>query len=286
MKKYITKRKKDICLGDVKLVKDCISWFLQIEMFQDYDGTEINSDSVRVMPGHAISGGCHYMFHDKDDSTISNFLQPEDAKKARIAFAQYKKNVKHLFDLYVNPQNRKNKETIPLYYVDDKHLNVDLKEGDVIYTLNKYYGVIYTVLRDNDYHKCTEGIEQDELFHDWLIETGKDYSVRLYGYSFRIGNDDKTLLQVNSSDTYYLSAKPADTYLVRGMTMDWLSDRMINITKKLYDELYDIYKEYSNDEPTVRTIGHVNGKNYSSWEVPEDVIQCNDNEYKINRIEA
>ena len=291
MKEYITKKEKDISIGDVKLTKDsstCCS--LRFEFFQDYDGSEVVSEGLQIMPGHAIKGGCQYMSNwrkPKGESEISKFIQPEDAKKARLSYKQYLRNVKRLFDLYYYSIFNKDKEVIPLYYIDDTHLNVDLKEGDIICTVSENDGLVFTVLKDDEYSKYTKEITQDELFYEWLTETGKDYGVYLHGYVFTISNDNKTLLQLETSHTYYLSAKPGKTYLVKGFTMDWLSDRIINITKKFYDELYEIYKQYSDDEPITRTIGHINGKKYTSWEVPEDVIEgIDDGNQIINRTEA
>lgn len=291
MKEYITKKEKDITIGDVKLTKDSSTCYsLRFEFFQDYDGSEVVSEGVQIMPGHAIKGGCQYMSNwrkPKGESEISKFIQPEDAKKARLSYNQYLRNVKRLFDLYYYSIFSKDKEVIPLYYIDDTHLNVDLKEGDIICTVSENDGLVFTVLKDNEYNKCTKEITQDELFYEWLTETGKEYAVYLHGYVFTIGNDNKTLRQLETSHTYYLSAKPGKTYLVKGFTMNWLSDRIINITKKFYDELYEIYKQYSDDKPITRTIGHINGKKYISWEVPEDVIKgIDDGNEIINRTEA
>lgn len=291
MKEYITKKEKDITIGDVKLTKDSSTCYsLRFEFFQDYDGSEVVSEGVQIMPGHAIKGGCQYMSNwrkPKGESEISKFIQPEDAKKARLSYNQYLRNVKRLFDLYYYSIFSKDKEVIPLYYIDDTHLNVDLKEGDIICTVSENDGLVFTVLKDNEYNKCTKEITQDELFYEWLTETGKEYAVYLHGYVFTIGNYNKTLRQLETSHTYYLSAKPGKTYLVKGFTMNWLSDRIINITKKFYDELYEIYKQYSDDKPITRTIGHINGKKYISWEVPEDVIKgIDDGNEIINRTEA
>ena len=167
-----------------------------------------------------------------------------------------------------------------MYYIDDKHLNVELKDGDVITRFGYEGELIFLELHDDEYYSNLELLKQDDLFYDWLAETNKEYSVYLRGKCFEIGLNTGKLIDVpHTTCNFNFKNKEYETCLIEGITLDWLADRMVNIRKKLYDTVLSVYNKY-NIELVQPSIKHSNGKEYSYWETPKDVFACGE---KINR---
>ena len=164
--------------------------------------------------------------------------------------------------------------------IDDKHLNVELKDGDVITCVGLSGELVFLELHDTEYDSNLETLKQDELFYEWLTETDSSYSVYLHGKYFEIGLNKGNLSDINKTlHSFKFKNKEYETYLIEDITLDWLADRMVNIRKKLYDIVLSIYNKYYEklEQPVIR---HSNGKEYSYWETPKDVFACGE---KINR---
>ena len=113
-----------------------------------------------------------------------------------------------------------------------------------------------------------------------MTETDKSYSIYLRGKCFEIGLNSGILSDTcETLHSFNFKNKEYETYLIEGLTLDWLADRMVNIRKKLYDIVLGVYNKYYEklNQPVIK---HSNGKEYSYWETPKDIFDCGE---KINR---
>ena len=284
MEKLITKSVNDIRIGDIRLKKEpsVYSSAIEVQYMPDYPGKfDVTNFYYNISPNHIKSGRFSMGVDNRkpiEEQTISNLISEKDAKEIRLALKEYENNRLKLYETY--KYALKAKKTTPLYYIDDKHLNVELKDGDVITCVGHSGELIFLELHDTEYNSNIKGLEQDELFYEWLTETDKSYSIYLRGKCFEIGLNDGILSDISSTlYSFNFKNKEYETYLIEGITLDWLADRMVNIRKKLYDVVLCVYnKYYENLEQPV--IKHSNGKEYSYWETPKDIFDCGE---KINR---
>lgn len=272
------KNANEICLGDVRLKKENL--MLVFNIYYDYSGEgDVKAEYYNIMPGHSYHGPLSHMrYRDtkNEEWIFKDFLNPYDAKKLRLAYYEYKNNVSKLYKLYAS--SLRVKEITPLYYVDDTHLNVDLKENDILVSVTEDK-LIFLELQDTEYRKNENAIPQEEDFYQWLTETDKTYAVKLYGTCFTIDKEKNILHGIKkSSKDFNFSYKKTNVYLVKGITLDWLYDRIISITKKFYDTLYEVYTVNFESFP-YENIKHINGKIYSEWNIGKDILDC-DNEIK------
>ena len=284
MEQLITKNVNDIRIGDIRLTKESSSYSpaIEIQYMPDYPGKfDVTNFYYCISPNH-IRYGRFSMAVDNykpvEEQTISNLISEKDAKEIRLALKEYEKNRLELYDTYKRALNTK--KTTPLYYIDDKHLNVELKDGDVITCVGYSGELIFLELHDTEYDSNLKTLEQDELFYEWLTETDSSYSVYLRGKCFEIGRNNGNLSDINKSlHSFNFKNKEYETYLIEGITLDWLADRMVNIRKKLYDVVLSIYNKYYEklEQPVIK---HSNGNEYSYWETPKDIFTCGE---KINR---
>lgn len=284
MEKLITKSVNDIRIGDVRLKKGSSGYSstIEVQYMPDYPGKfDVTNFYYSISPNHIMSGRFSISVDNRkpiEERTINNLISEKDAKEIRLALKEYENDRLKLYETYKHAL--KTKKTTPLYYIDDKHLNVELKDGDVITCIGYNGELIFLELHDTEYDSNLETLKQDELFYEWLIETDKSYSVYLRGKCFEIGLNEGNL--IDTSKTLYsfnFKNKEYETYLIEGITLDWLADRMVNIRKKLYDVVLHIYNKYYEEleQPVIR---HSNGNEYSYWETPKDVFACGE---KINR---
>ena len=284
MEQLITKNVNDIRIGDIRLEhepNDCSS-SITVQYMPDYPGKfDVTNFYYSISPNHIMSGRFSMGVDSRkpiEEQTISNLISEKDAKEIRLALKEYENNRLELYETY--KRALKTKKTTPLYYIDDKHLNVELKDGDVITCIGYSGELIFLELHDTEYDSNLKTLEQDELFYEWLTETDSSYSVYLRGKCFEIGLNKGNLSDTNKSlHSFNFKNKEYETYLIEGITLDWLADRMVNIRKKLYDVVLRIYNKYYEEleQPVIR---HSNGKEYSYWETPKDVFACGE---KINR---
>lgn len=284
MEQLVTKNVNDIRIGDIKLekVSSGYSSTIEVQYMPDYPGKfDVTNFYYRISPNHIMSGRFSIgvdNYKPIEEQTISNLVSEKDAKEIRLALKEYEKNRLELYDTY--KRALKTKKTTPLYYIDDKHLNVELKDGDVITCIGYSGELIFLELHDTEYDSNLKTLEQDKLFYEWLTETDSSYSVYLRGKCFEIGCNKGNLSDTNKSlHSFNFKNKEYETYLIEGITLDWLADRMVNIRKKLYDVVLCVYNKYYEEieQPVIR---HSNGKEYSYWETPKDIFACGE---KINR---
>lgn len=284
MEQLVTKSVKDIRIGDIRLYhesSDCSS-SITVQCMPDYPGKfDVTNFYYNISPNHIVYGRFSIGIDNCkpiEERTINNLISEKDAKKIRLALKEYENDRLELYDTYKN--GLKTKKTIPLYYIDDKHLNVELKDGDVITCVGYSGELVFLELHDTEYNSNLKELEQDELFYEWLTETDKSYSVYLRGKYFEIGLNNGILSDTcETLHSFNFKNKEYKTYLIEGITLDWLADRMINIRKKLYDVVLRIYNKY-HEELEQPIIKHYNGNEYSYWETPKDVFDCGE---KINR---
>ena len=284
MEKLITKSVNDIRIGDIRLKKessDCSS-SVTVQYLPDYPGKfDVTNFYYNISPNHIVSGRFSIGVDNRkpiEEQNINNLISEKDAKEIRLALKEYENNRLKLYETY--KYALKTKKTTPLYYIDDKHLNVELKDGDVITCVGHSGELIFLELHDTKYNSNLKGLEQDELFYEWLTETDKSYSVYLRGKCFEIGFNKGNLSDISSTlHSFNFKNKEYETYLIEGLTLNWLADRMVNIRKKLYDSVLRVYNKYYEEleQPVIK---HSNGKEYSYWETPKDVFACGE---KINR---
>ena len=284
MEKLLTKNINDIRIGDIRLKKESSGYSstIEVQYMPDYPGKfDVTNFYYSISPNSIISGKFSIVVdHRKpiEEQVISDILPENDAKIIRLALNEYKENRLSLYETY--KYAFKTKKTTPLYYIDDKHLNVELKDGDVITCIGYSGELIFLELHDTEYDSNLKTLEQDELFYEWLTETDSSYSVYLRGKCFEIGLNKGNLSDTNKSlHSFNFKNKEYETYLIEGITLDWLADRMVNIRKKLYDVVLRVYNKYYEEleQPVIR---HSNGNEYSYWETPKDVFTCGE---KINR---
>lgn len=284
MEKLITKSVNDIRIGDIRLEhesSDCSS-SITVQYMPDYPGKfDVTNFYYNISPNHIVSGRFSIGVDNRkpiENRTINNLILEKDAKEIRLALKEYENNRLSLYETY--KRALKTKKTTPLYYIDDKHLNIELKDGDVITCIGHNGELVFLELHDNEYGSNLETLEQDELFYEWLTETDKSYSVYLRGKCFEIGLNNGILSNTRETlHSFNFKNKEYETYLIEGITLDWLADRMVNIRKKLYDVVLLIYNKY-HEELKQPVIKHFNGNEYSYWETPKDVFDCGE---KINR---
>ena len=284
MEQLITKNVNDIRIGDIRLKKESSGYSstIEVQYMPDYPGKfDVTNFYYSISPNHIVSGKFSISIDSRkpiEEQTINNIISEKDAKQIRIALKEYENNRLELYETY--KRALKTKKTTPLYYIDDKHLNVELKDGDVITCVGYSGELIFLELHDTEYDSNLETLKQDELFYEWLTETDSSYSVYLHGKYFEIGLNKGNLSDINKTlHSFKFKNKEYETYLIEGVTLDWLADRMVNIRKKLYDVVLSIYNKYYEklEQPVIR---HSNGKEYSYWETPKDVFACGE---KINR---
>ena len=284
MEQLITKNVNDIRIGDIRLKKESSGYSstIEVQYIPDYPGKfDVTNFYYSISPNHIMSGRFSMGVDSRkpiEEQTISNLISEKDAKEIRLALKEYENNRLELYETY--KRALKTKKTTPLYYIDDKHLNVELKDGDVITCVGYSGELIFLELHDTEYDSNLKTLEQDELFYEWLTETDSSYSVYLRGKCFEIGLNKGNLSDINKTlHSFKFKNKEYETYLIEGITLDWLADRMVNIRKKLYDVALSIYNKYYEklEQPVIR---HSNGKEYSYWETPKDVFACGE---KINR---
>ena len=284
MEQLITKNVNDIRIGDIRLKKESSGYSstIEVQYMPDYPGKfDVTNFYYSISPNHVMSGRFSMGVDSRkpiEEQTISNLISEKDAKEIRLALKEYENNRLKLYETY--KRALKTKKTTPLYYIDDKHLNVELKDGDVITCVGYSGELIFLELHDTEYDSNLKTLEQDELFYEWLTETDSVYSVYLRGKCFEIGLNKGNLSDINKTlHSFKFKNKEYETYLIEGITLDWLADRMVNIRKKLYDVVLRIYNKYYEEleQPVIR---HSNGKEYSYWETPKDVFACGE---KINR---
>ena len=284
MEQLITKNVNDIRIGDIILKKESSGYSstIEVQYIPDYPGKfDVTNFYYSISPNHIMSGRFSMGVDSRkpiEEQTISNLISEKDAKEIRLALKEYENNRLELYETY--KRALKTKKTTPLYYIDDKHLNVELKDGDVITCVGYSGELIFLELHDTEYDSNLKTLEQDELFYEWLTETDSSYSVYLRGKCFEIGLNKGNLSDINKTlHSFKFKNKEYETYLIEGITLDWLADRMVNIRKKLYDVALSIYNKYYEklEQPVIR---HSNGKEYSYWETPKDVFACGE---KINR---
>ena len=286
MEQLITKSVNDIRIGDIRLEhesSDCSS-SITVQYMPDYPGKfDVTNFYYNISPNHIVSSRFSIGVDNRkpiEERTINNLISEKDAKEIRLALKEYKNDRLSLYETY--KRALKIKKTTPLYYIDDKHLNVELKDGDVITCVGLSGELIFLELHDNKYDSNLKNLEQDDLFYDWLTETDNSYSVYLSGKCFEIGLNTDNLININETlyrHSFNFKNKEYETYIIEGITLDWLADRMINIRKKLYDVVLRIYNKYYEEleQPIIK---HYNGNEYSYWETPKDVFDCGE---KINR---
>ena len=285
MEQLITKNVNDIRIGDIRLKKESSGYSstIEVQYMPDYPGKfDVTNFYYSISPNHIVYGIFSISIDSRkpiEEQTINNIISEKDAKQIRIALKEYENNRLELYETY--KRALKTKKTTPLYYIDDKHLNVELKDGDVITCVGYSGELIFLELHDTEYDSNLETLKQDELFYEWLTETDSSYSVYLHGKYFEIGLNKGNLSDINKTlHSFKFKNKEYETYLIEGITLDWLADRMVNIRKKLYDVVLRVYNKYYEEleQPVIR---HSNGKEYSYWETPKDVFACGE---KINRI--
>ena len=284
MEQLITKNVNDIRIGDIRLKKESSGYSstIEVQYMPDYPGKfDVTNFYYSISPNHVMSGRFSMGVDSRkpiEEQTISNLISEKDAKEIRLALKEYENNRLKLYETY--KRALKTKKTTPLYYIDDKHLNVELKDGDVITCVGYSGELIFLELHDTEYDSNLKTLEQDELFYEWLTETDSVYSVYLRGKCFEIGLNKGNLSDINKTlHSFKFKNKEYETYLIEGITLDCLADRMVNIRKKLYDVVLRVYNKYYEEleQPVIR---HSNGKEYSYWETPKDVFACGE---KINR---
>lgn len=284
MEQLVTKNINDIRIGDIRLKKESSGYSsaIEVQYMPDYHGKfDVTNFYYSISPNHIVSGKFSISIDSSkpiEEQTINNIISEKDAKQIRIALKEYENDRLSLYKTY--KRALKTKKTTPLYYINDKHLNVELKDGDVITCVGYSGELIFLELHDTEYNSNLETLEQDELFYEWLTETDSSYSVYLRGKCFEIGLNKGNLSDINKTlHSFKFKNKEYETYLIEGITLDWLADRMVNIRKKLYDIVLSIYNKYYEklEQPVIR---HSNGKEYSYWETPKDVFACGE---KINR---
>lgn len=284
MEKLITKSVNDIRIGDIRIEHESIGYSsaIEVQYMPDYPGKfDVTNFYYNISPNHIVSGRFSIGVDNRkpiENRTINNLILEKDAKEIRLALKEYENDCLSLYETY--KRALKIKKTIPLYYIDDKHLNIELKDGDVITCIGHNGELVFLELHDNEYGSNLETLEQDELFYEWLTETDKSYSVYLRGKCFKIGLNNGILSDTRETlHSFNFKNKEYKTYLIEGITLDWLADRMVNIRKKLYDVVLRVYNKYYEEieQPVIK---HSNGKEYSYWETPKDVFDCGE---KINR---
>lgn len=284
MEKLITKSVNDIRIGDIRLKKESSGYSsaIEVQYMPDYQGkSDLTNFYYSISPNHIKSGRfsiCVDNHKPIEEQTINNLISEKDAKEIRLALKEYENNRLSLYETYKHAL--KTKKTTPLYYIDDKHLNVELKDGDVITCVGHSDELVFLELHDTEYNSNLKELEQDELFYEWMTETDKSYSVYLRGKCFEIGLNDGILSDTRETlHSFNFKNKEYETYLIEGITLDWLADRMVNIRKKLYDVILGVYNKYYEElgQPVIK---HSNGKEYSYWETPKDIFDCGE---KINR---
>lgn len=284
MEKLITKSVNDIRIGDIRLKNESSGYSsaIEVQYMPDYPGKfDVTNFYYNISPNHIMSGRFSIGVDNRkpiEEQTISNLILEKDAKEIRLALKEYENNRLKLYETY--KYALKTKKTTPLYYIDDKHLNVELKDGDVITCVGHSGELIFLELHDTEYNSNLKELEQDELFYEWLTETDKSYSVYLRGKCFKIGFNEGNLSDISGTlHSFNFKNKEYETYLIEGLTLDWLADRMVNIRKKLYDVVLRVYNKYYEElkQPVIK---HSNGKEYLYWETPKDIFDCGE---KINR---
>ena len=284
MEQLISKSINDIRIGDIRLIRELSgnSSTITLQYMPDYPGKfDVTNFYYSVSPNQIMSNRFSLWVDNRkpiEEQTVDNLILEKDAKEIRLALKEYENDRLKLYKTYKHAL--KTNKTTPLYYIDDKHLNVELQDGDVIACLENNKELVFLELHDNEYVSNLETLKQDELFYEWLAETDKAYSVYLRGKCFKIGFDNGNLSDISGTlHSFNFKNKEYETYLIEGLTIDWLADRMVNIRKKLYDVVLHIYNKY-HEELEQPTIKHSNGKEYSYWETPKDIFDCGE---KINR---
>ena len=136
MEQLITKNVNDIRIGDIRLEhesSDCSS-SITVQYMPDYPGKfDVTNFYYNISPNHIMSSRFSIGVDNRkpiEERTINNLISEKDAKEIRLALKEYENDRLSLYDTYKRAP--KTKKTIPLYYIDDKHLNIELKDGDVI----------------------------------------------------------------------------------------------------------------------------------------------------------
>lgn len=265
-----------------------------------YIGTDVTSpNNVRFsgfhfFPGCVSNGDITYGWFESMDDVCNIDLEEADiAKKIRCAINEYKGDVYTLYKFYkyhVFDGNNPNVKCTPLYYIDDYNLNINPKEGSIVATYdpeckemnfveitNSKYHTVWPTVNSEEHEKGDyEGDRYYKDFYEWLTTTNQTYDRYFYGYEVEIDLSTYTCRAIsNDSNSIRVSlgAKPGTVYLLEGVTFDLLQKRIINITKKLHDNITKIYKDVHGIE-ACKNISPVyfRGKSYSEWIVPKDIM--------------
>lgn len=206
----------------------------------------------KVWYNFSSPGGCTYGCTADRDWEI-DIIREDDAKIVRELYNE--------FVLRCSNYKRKKWDSItgePIFYISDTSLNIELNYEDVLMkkdTRRYPSGLDFIVLRKDDYGWTLEDtIPQEELFYEWLTESGKSYDLNFRGP--RVSLKD-TYCQYHEGHSLLIdcgiSAKELMMYKIDPTILNEITDFIDETIREYYLGLRDVYEKYYEKLPPMTT---------------------------------
>ena len=204
--------------------------------------SDVRACGSRVWYNFSYSGGCNYGCTADRDWEI-DIIREDDAKVVRELYNE--------FVLRCSNYKRKKWEGIkgePIFYISDTSLNIELNYGDILMKKDTRYpeGLDFIVLRKNNYGWTLEDtIPQEELFYEWLTESGKSYDITFRGAKVSLTNTYCQYQEGNNSlMDCIVSAKELMMYKIDPTILNEITDFIDETVREYYLGLRGVYEKY------------------------------------------
>lgn len=209
----------------------------------------------RVWYNFSSPGGCTYGCAANRDWEI-DIIRDDDAKIVGELYNE--------FVFRCSNYKRKKWNSItgePIFYISNTSLNIELNYEDVLMRKDIRHpeyseGLDFIVLRKNNYGWTLEDtIPQEELFYEWLTESGKSYYLTFRGASVSLKNTYCQYLEGNSSllTDCGISAKELMMYKIDPTILNEITDFIDETVREYYLGLREIYEKYYEKLPPMTT---------------------------------
>lgn len=213
---------------------------------------DVRACGTRVWYNFSASGGCTYGCTADRDWEI-DIIREDDAKIVGELYNE--------FVFRCSNYKRKKWDSItgePIFYINDTSLNIELNYEDVLMKKDTRYpeGLDFIVLRKDNYGWTLEDtIPQEELFYEWLTESGKSYDLTFRGAKVSLKN---TFCQYHEGNSSLLincgiSAKELMMYKIDPTILNEITDFIDETVREYYLGLREVYEKYYEKLPPMTT---------------------------------
>lgn len=209
----------------------------------------IRACGSKVRYNFSAPGGCTYGCTTDNDWEI-DIIREDDARFVGELYNE--------FVFRCSNYKRKKWDSIigePIFYISDTSLNIELNYEDVLMKKEYPSGLDFIVLRKDNYGWTLEDtIPQEELFYEWLTESGKFYNLTFRGPSVSLNDTYCQYLEGHSLlIDCGISAKELMMYRIDPTILNEITDFIDETVREYYLGLKEVYEKYYEKLPPMTT---------------------------------